>query len=275
MPQTLRRSAPHFLSVLACIAFASSACGEDRDKAQRSNTAETGVDASSDVRTETGSDAEAQLDTALDAEPAPDTSNPNDASGDVGSDIIDDSTDGGGEAQDCSDGDGICPDGCYATTDDDCALDCRDPDTWPPSWVAFEDEAIRIANQRRAQGANCGDEYNPPADPMTFNPQLREAARCHSLDMALNDVYGHEGSNGSTAGERLDATGYDWRTRNEIVAAKRFTAAQVVSDWMDSPGHCKGITEAKYHEIGMGYVFEDPDALGYNAYWTGVVATSW
>src|SRR4030095_6767338 len=53
--------------------------------------------------------------------------------------------------------------------------------------------------------------------PVSIHPQLTTAARRHSEDMLQNEFQGHEGSNGSTSGERITDAGYTWSAFGENV----------------------------------------------------------
>lgn len=268
---------------IAGMAFFLSACSDDSNS-QRRDLSDVGADTSADAD-HSRADTENR-----DATGAPDGHGGTDATSDTGQpsdDVQDDAVtadvqfDGGTggadveedtsgtNTQDCIDDDGACPTDCYATTDTDCSLDCRDPATWPPSWVAYEDEVLQLSNQERANGANCGGTDYPPVPALTMDAQLREAARCHSLDMAVNDFFGHFGSDGSSPVDRITAAGYSWSDLGENVAAGAPAPSVVVPGWMNSPGHCRGIMSADFTEIGVGYIYDSPDALrNYEHYWT-------
>lgn len=186
---------------------------------------------------------------------------------------------GGGEVEEdagtvagCVDGDGACGEGCYVTTDDDCGLDCRDASTWPPSWVAFEDEVLVLTNQMRASDQSCGGQPYPSVPPMSSDPLLRIAARCHSLDMARRDYFNHFSPEGESPVDRITDSGYQWSKLGENVAAGPPRPDVVVPGWMNSPPHCTGIMANDLSEIGVGYAFDifaDPDPLNdWKHYWT-------
>lgn len=160
----------------------------------------------------------------------------------------------------CVDGDGCCPSGCKAATDDDCAapaLDCSDPTTWPAEWKTLEDEIFAETNRRRTDpaGQYCGTTYYPPQPALTFDPRLREAARCHVLDMITNDFFSHAGSDGSRVGTRADRAGYNWHYIGENLAAGNDTAPAIVNQWMNSESHCRNVMKGAYEELGVGYAF--------------------
>ncbi|MFU8805322.1 MAG: CAP domain-containing protein, partial [Bradymonadaceae bacterium] len=160
----------------------------------------------------------------------------------------------------CAHGDGCCPSGCYFDTDDDCAINCRSNSTWPPAWRTFETEVITLFNQHRAAGANCGIHGNYPSAPaLTMHTAVRQAARCHSLDMWENSNMSHTGSDGSTFSQRLTREGYSWTAAAENIARGQSSPAAVVAAWMNSDGHCRNIMNSTYRDVGVGHV---------HRYWT-------
>ncbi|MBC8069244.1 MAG: CAP domain-containing protein [Deltaproteobacteria bacterium] len=124
---------------------------------------------------------------------------------------------------------------------------------------------LDIVNQRRAEGADCGAEGSfGPAGPLSMAPALRCAARVHSKQMVESDFFAHTTPWGETPGNRIDASGYDWSTWGENIAAGNATAAATMDQWMGSDGHCANIMNASFSEIGVGYF----PGGGYGHYWT-------
>ena len=64
---------------------------------------------------------------------------------------------------------------------------------------------------------------------------------------------GHTGSDGSSAGDRIDRVGYAWRSFAENAATGQYSPAEVVEGWMNSPGHRANILNPKLEEIGIGF----------------------
>jgi len=103
-------------------------------------------------------------------------------------------------------------------------------------------------------------------DPLTYDPRLAASAWGHSADMADGDFVGHTGSNGSTAGQRVEQAGYDWSYYAENVAAGQATAEQVVNAWMGSSGHRANILSPAAIHLGVGYTQRGNTTYG--TYWT-------
>ncbi len=131
---------------------------------------------------------------------------------------------------------------------------------------AFIQQVFTLTNLERAQFGLA---------PLTLDIQLSQAAQNHSNDMAYNDFFGHAGSNGSTATDRIHATGYEYQTAAENVAAGFSTAAAVVNGWMNSSGHRANILNPEVKNIGIGYIYlaDDTGNLDYRHYWTQVFGT--
>jgi uncharacterized protein YkwD len=134
----------------------------------------------------------------------------------------------------------------------------------PPS--SFEAEVIRLTNQERA-AHGC--------PPLEAEVHLMNAAEGHSSDMAVNDFFSHTGSNGSNPGDRMLGAGYPGFTQwAENIAAGYSTPANAMAAWMNSQGHRDNILNCSLEEIGVGYVYRNPDPGGvtYRHYWTQVFA---
>jgi uncharacterized protein YkwD len=124
---------------------------------------------------------------------------------------------------------------------------------------------VAATNQNRIQNG---------CQPLTVNALLNQTADRHSKDMALNDVFDHTGSDGSTPEQRIAATGYTANATGENIAAGNPTPEEAVMDWMNSLGHRANILDCNFTEIGVGYYFlaNDTGNNNYNHYWTQVFA---
>lgn len=162
----------------------------------------------------------------------------------------------------CTSGDGCCPTGCSYDADNDCpmptpttppALDCTDDSTWPQAWKDYEAQVIALVNQRRAAGADCGSRGSfAPAGPVQLNTALRQASRCHSLDMDVNMYFSHTSQDGRNFVTRINEAGYTGSARGENIAAGYSTPEAVMTGWMNSDGHCANIMKADINRMGVG-----------------------
>jgi uncharacterized protein YkwD len=78
----------------------------------------------------------------------------------------------------------------------------------------------------------------------------------------------HDGSDGSNAGDRLQAAGFRWSSWGETVGAGQPSPADIVQAWMDSPPH-KAILLGSFTYVGVAKVV-DSDGV---PYWTLVAAS--
>jgi uncharacterized protein YkwD len=145
-------------------------------------------------------------------------------------------------------------------------LDCTKASTWPAEWVAYEDAVLVIVNQRRAEGGSCGGVAKPPQPALKMDEKLRQAARCHSLDMAQHNYFSHDSQDGRSPWDRISEAGYTAFGNAENIAAGQGDAESVMGSWMDSTGHCNNIMSGGSNEIGIGYAFDQ--ASDFDRLWT-------
>ena len=130
----------------------------------------------------------------------------------------------------------------------------------------FIDRVVELTNEERTQFG---------LDPLTADPLLNQAAQTHTENMAELDFFDHTGLDGSSAGDRIEDTGYDFLAWAENIAAGYQTPEAVVEAWMGSDGHRANILDPNLEEIGVGYYFleEDTGSVNANHYWTQVFGT--
>lgn len=121
-------------------------------------------------------------------------------------------------------------------------------------------------NAVRSQGRNCGSTSYPAVGALTWNTRLANSAQGHSTDMANNNYFAHEGLNGSTIGTRASAAGYNYRVVGENIAAGYNSIDEVITGWINSPGHCANMMNASFKEYGMACA-SNPNST-YKTYWT-------
>ena len=134
----------------------------------------------------------------------------------------------------------------------------------------MQQRMLQLIKEARSQPRMCGDENFSAAGPLSWNTSLAIAAQAHSDDMAEFDFFSHTGSDGSSAADRVAAAGYLWRNVGENIAAGRNTAANTVTDWLESPGHCSNIMNPAFFEVAVS-CSENNNAT-YLHYWTNVLA---
>ena len=134
-------------------------------------------------------------------------------------------------------------------------------------WIAvgFALDIFNLTNIERANGG---------CPPLRLDAQLTQAAQGHAVDMALNDFFSHTGSNGSSPWDRINATGYQFASAGENIAAGYATPQAAMNGWMNSPGHRANILNCNFQDIGVGYYYRNPDPgqVNYRHYWVQVFA---
>lgn len=135
----------------------------------------------------------------------------------------------------------------------------------PAPATGFAQQVLDLVNAARTQARNCGATAYAAAPALTLNAQLGQAAQGHAADMAAQNYFSHTSKDGRTAGQRIAAAGYAYRTWGENIAAGQATAAQVVAGWLNSEGHCRNIMSANFRELGVGYAYKTGTQFGH--YW--------
>ena len=107
----------------------------------------------------------------------------------------------------------------------------------------FERMILELTNIERA---------NVGSPPLVWCDMLAAAARDHNIDMIENDFFAHEGSDGSSQGDRIGRRGFDWVVAAENLIAGPRTPETAVQGWMDSPGHRVNILSPDLTHLGVG-----------------------
>lgn len=131
------------------------------------------------------------------------------------------------------------------------------PADHPPDDLAFEGAVADLINQHRAANGL-------PA--LTLVPELTQAARRHSQDMATQRFTAHTGSDGSDGAGRMRDAGYNWAAWDEVIGWGFTDPASVVDWWMNDEFHRPVLLSDKFAELGVGY-YRDADSE-WTHYWT-------
>jgi hypothetical protein len=108
-----------------------------------------------------------------------------------------------------------------------------------------------LVNQQRASNG---------LNPLGLSQQLENAAQQHSDDQARMRSMTHDGSDGSSPGDRVERAGYNWRSVAENVAYGYGDEEECMKEWMNSPGHRENILGRDYTHFGsaVGYAGSTP-----------------
>jgi uncharacterized protein YkwD len=86
------------------------------------------------------------------------------------------------------------------------------------------------------------------------HPMLMAAAQAHAADMARGGFMSHQGSDGSTLGQRVERAGFCYRAVNENIAMGSNDPAQVMQGWYASPGHRRNALSGEVTHYGFAVV---------------------
>jgi uncharacterized protein YkwD len=122
------------------------------------------------------------------------------------------------------------------------ALDSSEGELGDPT-PALRAEVLSLVNEERGTRGLA---------PLRANAALDAAAQGHATDMFENDFFAHTGSNGTSVANRAANAGYVWSYVGENIAYGPSFAADVMSMWMNSPGHRANILNEQFEELGVG-----------------------
>jgi uncharacterized protein YkwD len=122
---------------------------------------------------------------------------------------------------------------------------------------AFTTDTAKVAETIDAVNAYRAQNGLPP---YSVNDLLNKAATAHANDMACNNLFYHNGSNGSTPTSRVAASGYvaSSVTENVYGSYPPLTGQGVVNWWkfdQTDIRHNENLLSTKYVEIGVGYAY--------------------
>lgn len=120
---------------------------------------------------------------------------------------------------------------------------------------SFEDEVVRLVNIERT---------NRGLPALTVNWQLARVARYKSQDMVNRKYFSHDSPTYGSPFTMIESFGIRFTAAAENIAYGQRTPADVMRDWMNSPGHRSNILTANVTQIGVGAAKASNGTL----YWT-------
>ncbi|MNI45505.1 hypothetical protein D3C73_999320 [compost metagenome] len=109
----------------------------------------------------------------------------------------------------------------------------------------YEREVFVLTNEQRiAEGLK----------PLVLNVALSAVARQKSQDMVDNQYFDHQSAKWGSPFDMMKDAGIRFSAAAENIAKGQLTPEQVVRSWMNSAGHRANILNAKYTELGVGFV---------------------
>jgi uncharacterized protein YkwD len=142
----------------------------------------------------------------------------------------------------------------------------------PPSGniAAALDRALRRVNEARQQGHRCGSQSFPPAKPLRLSAALSEVADRYARDMAAHHYFDHRDRSGGSPADRVRASGYREQLVGENIAFGPLSTDDAITGWLNSPGHCENLMDARFKEMGIAYAQSRQSPRG--IYWVQLLA---
>lgn len=120
------------------------------------------------------------------------------------------------------------------------------------------------------EGLSAGTISSDAKQPLAFNPYLITGARAHSQWMLDNDIFQHNGSDGTSPGDRMEDAGYTftgsytwgeniaWQgttgSLNVLETTKAIEDDLFVDAGIDGRGHRIDLLDPAFREVGLGLV---------------------
>ncbi|MBD2092473.1 CAP domain-containing protein [Microcoleus sp. FACHB-1515] len=115
------------------------------------------------------------------------------------------------------------------------------------------DIAQRVLDLTNAERSRAG------APPLSLHPQLMAAAQHHTNLMVQHNQLTHQLPGQPDFSERISQAGYARGYAAENIAQGQTSPEQVMSSWMNSPGHRENLLNPKFQHLGVGFA---------NNFWT-------
>ena len=109
----------------------------------------------------------------------------------------------------------------------------------------YESEVVRLVNMQRGSAG---------LKPLAADAELSYVARLKSQDMHDNRYFSHTSPVYGSPFQMMKDFGVKYRSAGENLAMGQRTPSEVVTAWMNSPGHRANILNASFTRIGVGYV---------------------
>ena len=127
-----------------------------------------------------------------------------------------------------------------------------------PEQMRHAQSIIRIVNEfRTANGL----------PPVILEAHVMKAANDKAQDFPRNWRFYHAGSDGSSPGQRVARTGYDWVEVGETLSAGQITARGAVGNLIASPCHRFALLRKVYLHAGAAYIHTPNSPPGRYKHW--------
>ena len=121
-----------------------------------------------------------------------------------------------------------------------------------PDSSNFAEEVLELVNIERARAGVA---------PLRLSEELTERANIRAEEIV--ELFSHTRPDGTSCFTVFQ--GLNYRTCGENIAAGSSTPAEVVDQWMNSPGHRANILNGNFKYLGLGYCYDENGE--YDHYW--------
>ncbi|MBP1925121.1 putative YkwD family protein [Sedimentibacter acidaminivorans] len=120
---------------------------------------------------------------------------------------------------------------------------------------SYEQKVVELVNVERQKAGLSS---------LSLDTAISNVARMKSKDMATNNYFAHQSPTYGSAGDMLTKYGIKWSAWGENIASGQRTPQEVVTAWMNSPGHKANIMSTNFSKLGVGYAVNSNGT----PYWT-------
>ncbi len=115
---------------------------------------------------------------------------------------------------------------------------------------SLQQALLSLVNDARARAQRCGSERYSSTTALISHSALQRAAKKHSENMANDDFFSHQDTDGLQVWNRVTAIGYSYATIAENIATGQDTTGQVHDGWLGSAGHCANLMSPDITHFG-------------------------
>ena len=113
------------------------------------------------------------------------------------------------------------------------------------SVMAYENKVLELVNVERQKAG---------LKPLAMDESLRNVARKKSEDMQAKKYFSHTSPTYGSPFDMMKQFGITYKSAGENIAMGQKTPEEVVTAWMNSPGHRANILKTSFTHLGVGYV---------------------
>ena len=127
--------------------------------------------------------------------------------------------------------------------------------TPPPLNIGGSENNVVLTRAKIIAQTNIQRYDNGTLPPLIENAKLDLAASKKAQDLFAKQYFEHVSPSGVDPGTLVKSVGYEYIVTGENLILGNFTSeAQLVQDWMNSPGHRANILNNRYRDIGVAIV---------------------